>query len=58
MAAVLPKNTDRWPAAPEKFWPVMVIVLPAEPLVALKPVTDRRQVHDLEVAGGQRFQTV
>ena len=39
VAAVLPKNTDKWPAAPEKFWPVMVMVLPAEPLVALRPVT-------------------
>ena len=39
MAAVVPKKTDRWPAAPEKFWPLMVMVLPAEPLVALRPVT-------------------
>ncbi len=39
MAAVLPKNTDRLPAAPEKFWPVTVMVVPAEPVVALRPVT-------------------
>src|SRR6516164_2217624 len=39
VAGVVPKRTDRIPAAPEKFWPVMVIVLPAAPLLALRPVT-------------------
>jgi len=39
LEAVLPKNTERCPAAPEKFWPVMVSTLPAAPLPALRPVT-------------------
>jgi len=39
VAEALPKNTERRPAAPEKFWPVIVTVLPAAPLLALRPVT-------------------
>src|SRR5579863_4482684 len=39
LAGVLPKNTDSCPAAPEKFWPVMVMLLPGAPLLALSPVT-------------------
>src|SRR5262245_1668640 len=37
--AVVPKNTARCPAAPEKFWPLMVMVLPAAPPLALRPIT-------------------
>ncbi len=36
---MLPKSTFNLPAAPEKFWPVIVTVEPAAPLVALRPVT-------------------
>src|SRR5689334_14448851 len=37
--AFVPKNTDRMPAAPEKFWPLTVIALPGGPFVGLRPVT-------------------
>ena len=58
LAATLPKSTESCPAAPEKFWPLTMIVLLAAPLVALRPVTIGRQVDDLEVAGGQHRQPV
>jgi hypothetical protein len=38
-AGVLPKRTWRCPPAPEKFCPVMVIVVPAGALGALRLVT-------------------
>src|SRR5579859_4133479 len=38
-AAFAPKNTERCPAAPEKFLPVILSELPAGPLLALNPLT-------------------
>ena len=39
VAVVLPKSTVKWPAAPEKFRPLIEMLLPAEPLPALRPDT-------------------
>ena len=58
VAAVLPKRTWRWPAAPEKFAPVTVIVEPAEPEEALRPVTTGVRFDHLEIAVGQALQPV
>ena len=55
--AVVPKKTDKWPAAPEKFWPVMVIVLPGLALVAPdRTISFVARPHSQQfelVAGGQ-----
>ena len=39
VAAVLPNRIWRWPEAPEKFKPAMVMLEPGNPDDALSPVT-------------------
>ena len=55
---MLPKRTDKRPAAPEKFCPVIVTVRPGEAAAGADGGDDRRQIHHVKVAEREAVQTI